>query len=210
MLDKFFKVLDDYRNNITNHVDISVIEEKQKELKVKFPQAMVEFYIYFGNDEEVLSSFYVFDKVRDIRIEYDAVSFGEKHERYGRLGIQIEDLGTDDEAICWYSYDKKKWYLEESEINIFFFNIASWQVLNTMSAVAKVCLPEEEFKQLVGTDLKYLSDDELFLLGDIIPIYGNGVLGCYLVDDEELYLGAKEDDILEKYEEVFGLDLDWL
>lgn len=210
MLEKFLKVLDDYRDNITSHIDVSVIEEKQKELNVKFPSGMVEFYTHFGNDEEVLSSFYVFDKVKDIRIEYDAVTFGEKHEGLGRFGIQIEDLGTDDEAICWYSYDKKKWFMEESETCIFFYNMASWQVLNTMTSIAKVCLSEREFNRLVGRDLKYLSDDELMLLGDIIPIIGKGVLGCYLVDDEELYLGAMNDETLEKYEKILGIDLDWL
>lgn len=210
MLDKFFKVLDDYRSNVTSYVDANVIEEKQRALNVKFPQAMVEFYTHFGNDEDVLSSFYVFDKVKDIRIEYDAVSFGEKHEGIGRLGIQLEDLETDEEAVCWYPYDMKKWYMEESDTCIFFFSIASWQVLNTMPAVAKVCMSEEEFNHLVGSDLKYLSEDELLLLGDVIPVFGKDILGCYLVDDEELYLGAMTDEILEKYEELLGLDLDWL
>ena len=37
MLAKYFKVLDEYRNNVTVCADTNVIEEKQKELKVEFP-----------------------------------------------------------------------------------------------------------------------------------------------------------------------------
>ncbi len=210
MLDKFFVILDDYRRSIAAHVEKNTIEEKQRELNVKFPPAMVEFYTHFGNDKEVLSSFYVFDTVENIRIEYDALCFGEKHEGMGRLGIQLEDLETDDEAVCWYPYDMKKWYMEESVTDLFFFGIASWQVLNTMPSVAKAPLSEDEFKHLGGSDLQYLCEDELFLLGDVIPVYAKDILGCYLVEDEELYLGAMTDEMLEKYEELLGLDLDWL
>ena len=37
MLEKYFKVLDEYRSNVTAYVDTNIIEEKQKELKVEFP-----------------------------------------------------------------------------------------------------------------------------------------------------------------------------
>lgn len=210
MLEKYFKVLDEYRNNVTGCVDINVIEEKQKELKVEFPLEFVEFYTHFGNDEEVLSSFYIFDKIEDIEIEYDALCFGEKHEGIGRLGILLEDLKSVDEAVSWYSYDAKKWYIEESEIATFLFSVSAWQVLNTMPSLAMLCLSEEEFKNMVGSDLEYLSEEEILMLGDVIPVVGKGVLGCYMVETEELYLGAKNDEILEKYDEIFGDELDWL
>lgn len=78
MLETLFKILNKYRNKISDYVDIGIIEKKQKELNVEFPQSMIQFYTHFGNDDEVLTSFYVWDKVEDIRIENDAVSFWEK------------------------------------------------------------------------------------------------------------------------------------
>lgn len=61
---------------------------------------MKRYYIHFYN----------LNKIEDIEIEYDALCFGEKHEGIGRLGIQLEDLKNDEEAVSWYSYDKKMVY----------------------------------------------------------------------------------------------------
>ena len=45
----------------------------------------------------------------------------------------------------------------------------------------------------------------------MIAIYGDDVLGCYLTEDEELYLGSRKgDEVLEDIEECLNLDLDWL
>ena len=209
MIEDLLKLLDTYRSKISDYVDIGIIEKKQKELNVEFPQSMTEFYIHFGNDEDVLSSFYVFDKIEDVRIENEAITFGEKHQNIGRLGIKLEDLNTKSQTVCWYPYDLKKWYVEESVSRIFFFGIACWQVLNTMPSIAKVHISRENFEKVIGNGLKYLSEDKLLLLGDVIPVLGNGILGCYLVSDEELYLGTIiGDEVLEKYDQIF--DLDWL
>lgn len=47
-------------------------------------------------------------------------------------------------------------------------------------------------------------------LGDVIPVFGEDIFGCYIASAEELYLGAIEDEVLEKYEELLNLELDWL
>lgn len=45
----------------------------------------------------------------------------------------------------------------------------------------------------------------------MLSIYGDDILGCYLVENEELYLGSqKGDDVLENIDECLNLDLDWL
>lgn len=210
MLEKYLKILDKYRSNISNYVDMEIIEKKQNELNVKFPQSMIDFYIHFGNDKDVLSSFYVLDNVEDIRIENEVVIFGEKHEGIGCLGIQLEDLNTKSQTVCWYSYDSKEWYVESGAAIVFFFNTACWQILNTMPSIAKVNLSNAELEKLIGNDLSYLSEERLLLLGDVITVTGHEILGCYLLDSEELYLGAMTDEILEEYEELLEIDLDWL
>ena len=79
-----------------------------------------------------------------------------------------------------------------------------------MPSLATLCLSEEEFINMVGSDLKYLSEEEILMMGDVIPVVGKGVLGCYMVETEELYFGAKTDEILEEYDEIFGEELEWL
>ena len=80
---ELYEMLDTYRQNITDEIKPEVIDKKQKELGVIFPDAMKEFYKHFGNDKEVMSSFYIFDDLSEIRIENGALTFGEKHEGMG-------------------------------------------------------------------------------------------------------------------------------
>lgn len=51
-INELFKMLDDYRIIKTNEIELEIINEKQKELGIEFPEAMILFYKYFGNDEK--------------------------------------------------------------------------------------------------------------------------------------------------------------
>lgn len=210
---ELYKRLDAYRQNITDEIKPEVIDEKQKELGVIFPDAMKEFYKHFGNDKEVMSSFYIFDDLSEIRIENGALTFGEKHEGMGRLGIELKRLSSDYQSISWYYYSMKKWYSEGFVFpEGFFFNIACWQLINSMESVAKVHISQTELDNLVGDKLKLFTNEKKYVQGcNMLSVYGDDILGCYLEEDEELYLGSqKGDEVLENIEECLELDLDWL
>ena len=212
-MNELYNMLDDYRENKINGIDLETINDKQQELGVVFPDAMKLFYQYFGNDIEVMNSFYIFDKINDIRIENDALTFGEKHQGMGRLGITLKHLSSNYQAISWYPYNLKEWYSEGSLFpEGFFFNIACWQLINSMDSVAKVHISESELEKLLGDNLKLFTNDKKYIKGcNMISIYGDDVLGCYLTEDEELYLGSRKgDEVLEDIEECLNLDLDWL
>lgn len=210
---ELYKLLDEYRENVTNEVDLEIIDEKQKQLGVIFPDAMREFYHHFGNDIKVMSSFYIFDNINEIRIENEALTFGEKHQGIGRLGITLNHLSSNFKSISWYDYNMKKWYSEGSVFpESFFFNIACWQLINSMDSVAKVHISESELGNLLVDKLKLFTNEKKYIKGcNMLSIYGDDILGCYLKEDEELYLGSQKGDIvLEKIEECLELDLDWL
>ena len=212
-MNELYKMLDVYRKNVTDEIKPEILDEKQKELGVEFPEGMKEFFQHFGYDTEVMSSFYVFDRVDEIRIEHDALIFGEKHEGMGRLGITLKHLSSDYQAISWYDYSAKEWYSEGAIFpEAFFFNIACWQLINSMESMAKVRISESELENLLGDKLKLFTDEKKYNMGcDMLSIYGDDILGCYLVEDEELYLGSqKGDDVLENIDECLNLDLDWL
>ena len=212
-MNELYNMLDDYRENKNNGIDLETINDKQQELGVVFPDAMKLFYQYFGNDIEVMNSFYIFDKINDIRIENDALTFGEKHQGMGRLGITLKHLSSNYQAISWHPYNLKEWYSEGSLFpEGFFFNIACWQLINSMDSVAKVHISESELEKLLGDNLKLFTNDKKYIKGcNMIAIYGDDVLGCYLTEDEELYLGSRKgDEVLEDIEECLNLDLDWL
>lgn len=54
MLDILYENLNKFRDNITNNLDIEIINKKEKECGVNFPKALKSFYLYFGNDKRVL------------------------------------------------------------------------------------------------------------------------------------------------------------
>lgn len=210
MLESYFKILDEYRNGITDYIDEKDILENANELNLKFPESMIEFYIHFGNDEEMLSSFHYFYNLKEIMIAKDALIFAEKHEEIGKLAIQLENLGTNHEMVSLFEFSEGIWYVEEKRTDTFFLNMAAWQILNTMYTLTETSVSKEEFDELIGNDLKYICEEEWLMSGAIIPVYGKGILGCYVVDSEILYLGTKTDETMEEYEEILEMDFDWL
>lgn len=212
-MNELYKLLDAYRENVTSEVDLEIIDEKQKELGIIFPDAMRTFYQHFGNDKKVMSSFYIFDNINEIKIENEALTFGEKHQGMGRLGITLKHLSSNFKSISWYDYHTKKWYSEGAVFpESFFFNIVCWQLINSMDSVAKVHISESKLDDLLGDKLKLFTHDKKYIKGcNMLSIHGDDILGCYLKEDEELYLGSQKGDaVLENLDECLNLDLDWL
>lgn len=212
-MNKLFDVINTFREMQSDVIEYEIINKKQNELNVIFPDAMRKFYHYYGNDNSIMSSFYVFDKIEDIRIENEALTFGKKHQNMGRLGITLKHLSSTLQSISWYDYNMKKWYSEGFVYpESFFLHITCWQLINSMNSVAKVHISECELFGLLGDKLKLFSEEKRYVKGcNMLSLYGNKILGCFLKEDEELYLGSNEGDIvIEEIEENFGLDMDWL
>lgn len=213
MLRELYKKLDEYRNGITNLLDINLIQKQEKQCVVSFPEAMFDFYLHFGNDRKVLSSYYIFDEITNVRVENSALTFGYKHQGSARLGITLEKLNGKFQAISWYSTEWEEWFSEGSAFpESFFLNIACWQVLNTMPSIVKIHISQTEFETIVNSHFQYFSKDTVYLEGyNIVSVYSRDILGCYVKDNEDLYLGTqKDDEILEECEEKLNLDFDWL
>ena len=81
-----------------------------------------------------------------------------------------------------------------------------------MDSVAKVHISETRLNELIGDRLRLFSNEKKYVKGcNMLSIYGDDILGCYLKEDEELYLASPKGDMaLELIEECLKLDLDWL
>ena len=211
MLKEIYEKLDIYRKMVTPKVAKEIIENKQKELGLKFPERMVEFYEYYGNDNSILISDFELDKIDNLAIEDGALCFGYVNQRNERLGIKLDRLNMKSPSVSFKSSNDDTWFSEDGSAAIFFFRIACWQLMMSMQGVARVEMDDKQFKSLVGKAFEYLSEEKLFLLSSVIPVVTDDILGCYLVRDGLLYLGTnEEDEVLENFEERFDLDLDWL
>jgi hypothetical protein len=211
MLKEIYEKLDIYRKIITPKVAKEVIENKQNELGVKFPEVMVEFYEYYGNDDSILLSDFELDKVENLVIEDGTLCFGYENQRDKRLGIKLDRLDTKSTSVSFKGYNDDTWFNEDESASTFFFYTACWQLMMSMQGVVRVEVDDKQFKSLVGNAFEYLTEEKLFLQSSVIPVVTDDILGCYLVKEGLLYLGTnEEDEVLVIFEERFDLDLDWL
>lgn len=211
MLKEDYIKLDVYRKEITPQIDKELIENKERELGIKIPERMAEFYEYYGNDKSILCSDFELCSLEQISITDSVLCFGKINQGAEKLGIKLEDLDLMSPSICFKRENETTWFIEEGSLTIFFFRIVCWQLLMSMNGIAKVEMSDKKFKSLIGNAFNYLNDKKLFLKSPLIPVIADNVLGCYLVRDGLLYLGTnEEDDVLNEFEEKYDLDLDWL
>lgn len=212
MLQEMFDELNKFLIAVPPKVELSKINEKEKELGLIMPESMKDFYEYYGNDSSIFNAFYIFDKLDNICIEKNALTFGYTHQKINRLGITLEKLNSKFQSISFFSEELNNWFSEGAVFpESFFFNIAGWHVLNLLPAIAKVELKNDEFEKLCQKNIQFFNIDKKYVRGfKIITCKCNEILGCYLREDEELYLGAQEDELLENLEKELKMDFDWL
>lgn len=129
MLKEIYEKLDIYRKMITPKVAKEIIENKQNELGVKFPEVMVEFYEYYGNDDNILLSDFELDKVENLVIEDGTLCFGYENQRNKRLGIKLDRLDTKSTSVSFKGYNDDTWVNEDESASTFFFYTACWQLM---------------------------------------------------------------------------------
>lgn len=193
-------------------VDMSLIEKREEELGVKFPESMKMFYHFFGNDRKMMTSYYFFESLDEIRIENNALMFGYTRRDDGRLGITLEDLQKEKQPVSYYVPSYGMWFSEGAiSATSFFYNVACWKVLNMLPSTARIEFTEREFQLFKNAYLTEFSEDSETIKGyKIQSAYYKGVLACFRKDDEELYFAAKHDDALYELEDEANLKFDWL
>lgn len=212
MIQALYDELNKYLDFQIEKLSMKKIKEKELELGLDFPESMIDFYEYYGNSPEVRNAFYLFDEVENVCIENFALVFGYTDQRQQRLGITLKNLNCKYQSISYYSFGLEKWFSEGAiKPEGFFFNIAAWQILNLMPAVARVEMDKDDFLKLCEKDFSFFSGEKQINFGyRIYSCKRKDILTCYCCETGELYLGAKEDDTLNVLEEEFEWDLDWL
>lgn len=207
MSEDMFKMLDAFREHVTREKEVDRFTELEKDINeqlgltgecaVRIPEAMIDFYRHFGNDKSFLRAYYCFDKVEEVCVENGELMFGYSHQYASRLGIPLADLNTGNEKVC------------ETPLKVFLFHIAVWQIINTRTAMATVEMNKQEFESFMKKGPQYFSDSEVFTKDSRFrAAWYQNILMCY-IEEETMYVSAKEDEELQEFEEAFKLDLDW-
>lgn len=197
-LGEMLQQLDAFRNHITAPKEVDTLTALGRKNNIVMPEALIEFYRHFGNDRDFMTAYYCFDKPEEISVEEGSLLFCYTHQYADRLGIALENLNAGNEEIC------------ETPLKIFLFHIAVWQIMNTRIAMAAVEMSRRKFDMFMKKGPCYFHNSELFTKDQRFrAAYYKTVLICYIVEEETMYVSAKEDHALNEFEEMFQLDLDW-
>ena len=193
---------------------IEEIKSKSKDLGITLPKPLVEFYEFFGSNDEVLSSYYEFIKIEDTSFYCNALLFCYGHQRESLIGISLDDMNNNDDppvSKTFKGYDK--WYFESNSASNFLVNMACWQVVNVLPSVASSLIEEKIFREKINTYLNPISKDKSIFLGyDLLSYFSQekNILACYLRESEEFYVASTDDSFLDAFEKETGFELDWL
>jgi hypothetical protein len=196
-----------------NKISDNDIEETANRLRVQFPKPFVEFYKIFGNNTEVLKSFFEFERLEDIKIKNDAVIFCYAHQAQKTFGILIKDLNRENPPVKFVNAGDTEWCSACMISTSFFVNIACWQVVNSMPSVASINIAEDKLKCKIQEYLFPISNEKSIALGfNFYSFYNKEkkLLASYARDLGELYVASEDDSFLNKFESESGLELDWL
>lgn len=210
-ISSYLKILERFLPKKIEHVDRDLIVQKARTLGITFPESMVEFYEFFGNNAEVLQGYHEFYKLEEIIIQNENLVFGEWHQGQSLFVIPLAQLTNKNPQI--YQDVSDKLYIESKSCSNFFINIACWQVLNTFSDAAYVELTEEELNSTLKNGFSPINTEKSICI-DSYRVYSyysekNNVIACYVKDTQEFHVASPNFLCLKKFEEQTGLKLDW-
>lgn len=189
------------------------IEKTCKRLEVKLPTPLVEFYTQFGNQAEILHSFFEFEPLEKIRIDNEALIFCHGHQGEKSFGILLSDLGKANPPVKLMRPGENKWFSACIFATSFLVNMAGWQGVNAMPSVAKAAIVEGALKSKMENYLSPISKEKSIFLGFNFYTYYSlerKILASYARDLGELYLASKDDQFLSEFESEIGMEFDWL
>lgn len=214
MLEKLYDKLNQFHDFEIKKISMEEIKRKETALQVAFPESMKDFYCYYENSEEIRNAFYLICSLDGLRIENSGLEFGYTTQAQAILGIRLNDLQNGSSPISYHAQDDEIWYLEGAPSSkAFFFNIVAWHIVNLMRPIGRIAMSEKEFMRLCEKEFSFFSDEpEINDDYRVHSCWRKGVLGCYLINEEQFYVGAKTDEDLEELEEDLGWEdeLEWL
>lgn len=82
--------------------------------------------------------------------------------------------------------------------------------MNTRTAMAAVEMSKRKFDSFMKKGPRYFSDSEVYTKDKKFRVaWYEKILICYIIEEETMYVSAKDDEALNEFEETFKLELDW-
>ena len=184
----------DQHKHLIEKNEMICIENK---LQIVIPEAIREFYLMFGSDLALLKCMYNIASPNELCIVDGILIIAKEYQNVCSYGMDI--------------YTQKVIYLDESNHVVKNIELDIEDFLIYLLAVQGT-----EFFSCIGkVNKKFIDRFEKYLLR-VSKVNGEGAIYCgkdrmiCVVTEENIFLSAKSDDIMEKFEMQSELEIDYL
>lgn len=194
---------------VPEKTDESKILAKAKELGVTFPQAMIEFYHYFGNCDEILDNIF-FLKLENIFVFDGGIVFADFNGTY--YGVTAGMQNKKPIQRVQYRPKGSDWWCETYNADSYFFNetFSAVSMRNRFVAYYKFKDENKFYNEILDKKFLYrfTTDERINQVRAKSCINRSGtVMGQYFSLLSELSVSAETKEELEKFISVTGWNL---
>lgn len=200
--------------NAGSTISADQIDAAEKRLGVALPEALRDYYLVASGYREMMDKDFHLLPPEKLRIEGDYLVFCEESQGGAVWGIHRNNLLTlPNPRVEGKAGNAHKWFSESSKLSAFLLGIGAWQALLSQEETARCELPEKQLKK-IEAQFDYIGERSVRLGGHRVGlIYRDAaapLIAAYLFNSEMLYVGTPEEGLIERIEELSGLDFEWL
>ncbi len=191
----------------TGGLDEARLRATEDRLGRKLPASLWTFYGVAGQVVPVMESYHAFVSADALRCEGDALILCRGHQSQAAWAIPSLQLHEADPPVVQRDHDSAPWRSHSNACSLFLVNMTCWQLVNSMPSMGSTDIGigtvSRLRKRLRVVGAAFGCDMMSFVNA------GRGLLGCALLEQNRLYLSARDDDSLRHLESEVGVELDW-
>ncbi|GAA3522521.1 hypothetical protein GCM10022393_41380 [Aquimarina addita] len=110
-------------------ITISLIKEKEKQLEIKIPQVLIEFYATIGNNLLFIDGFQHFAKIDDLFVTDGKLVFLQENQSVVYWAVDLEDSQTIFQTTDQNFNAKAEWFKEKFSLRDFLEHLLYFQCI---------------------------------------------------------------------------------
>lgn len=166
-------------------------------LQIVIPESLREFYLMFGDDLVFLKCMYDIIRPKELCVVDRILIIAKEHQNVCSYGIDI-----DTQKVIYLDESNQITKIMESDIEDFLIYLLAVQGTEFLPCIGKV-------------SRKFIDKFEKNLFR-VSKVAGEGAVYCgkkdiiCVVAENDIFISAKNDDAMQKFEEISGLEVDYL
>ena len=186
------------------------IASAEAALGFRLPEPLRDLYATMGNDPRLLDADNHIPALAELELRDGHLVICRENQGGARWALEEASLDQPNPRVRGRA-GRRSWQTESSRLSAFLINLVCWQAIMSMPETARTRLAEEDLDDVLGS-LTFLGDKAVRSGAFRVSFAGHDerMLATYLYNTGQLYVGAANPEVLERFEKVSNLELDWL